>query len=192
MRLTWDSTWLAIAHVIAKRSLCARDQVGAVIVDKTQRHVWVGYNGPPAGFKRSDDESDCSNWCQRAQAPNQYTEVFKADDVGFVKMDKTLPPALDYSDCPAIHAEANALMMSDRHLRIGGTIYITRPPCFSCAKLIANSGLNEACMVATKLNSSNKHARSINFLGECGIKTTLMISEINIDLLNSQLSPKVG
>lgn len=186
MRLTWESTWLAIASVIAKRSLCARDQVGAVIVDKTQRHVWVGYNGPPAGFKRSDYESDyeldCSNWCQRASK----TPANESPLVQDLIIDSC------HNDCPAIHAEANVLMMSDRHLRNGGTMYITRPPCFNCAKLIANSGLSEVCMLATKLNSSNNSARSINFLGECGIKTILMLSEINVDLSKSQLTPKVG
>jgi dCMP deaminase len=46
MRPDWDETWMAVADVIAKRSRCARDKVGAVIVDVQNRVVATGYNGP--------------------------------------------------------------------------------------------------------------------------------------------------
>ena len=41
----------------------------------------------------------------------------------------------------AVHAEANALLYCDREDLIGATIYITRPPCFDCQKLIAAAGI---------------------------------------------------
>jgi dCMP deaminase len=47
--------------------------------------------------------------------------------------------------CVAIHAEANALLHSDFTGRAGGTLYVNGPPCFGCAKLIANSGV-ERCV----------------------------------------------
>jgi deoxycytidylate deaminase len=46
-----------------------------------------------------------------------------------------------YDNCIAIHAEANALLHSDYSSR-PTKIYVNGPPCFSCAKLIANSTLN--------------------------------------------------
>jgi dCMP deaminase len=118
-RFTWDEARLAMARVIAKRSLCSRDQVGAVIVDTQNRIIGEGYNGPPSGFSHGDQP--CEKWCTR----NNGEISFRAD----------------YSDCPSLHAEANALMMSDRTARLNGTIYVTSFPCTGCLKLISNSGL---------------------------------------------------
>ena len=52
-----------------------------------------------------------------------------------------------YDTCIAIHAEANAILYSSPQDRERATIYITGVPCFTCAKLIANSGISE--VVAT-------------------------------------------
>lgn len=40
-----------------------------------------------------------------------------------------------------IHAELNALLYADRKDTVGGTIYITIPPCGECAKHIAAMGI---------------------------------------------------
>jgi dCMP deaminase len=128
LRPTWDETWMNMAIVISERSLCDRDRVGAVVVDKDNRIVDSGYNGPPRGMPR--DDSRCTNWCPRAALPTWIGEA------GIIPM---LDPA--YDDCHSLHAEANALMFSDRRLREGGTIYVSSGVCGGCAKLIANSGL---------------------------------------------------
>lgn len=122
----WSHIRMEMARIIAKRSLCSRDQVGAIITDTHNRVIGEGYNGPPAGFIHGDQP--CVKWCTRAV---EYAK-------GLI-----LPGALadDYSDCPSLHAEANALMMSDRTARLGGSIYVTSFPCVSCLKLISNSGL---------------------------------------------------
>jgi deoxycytidylate deaminase len=76
-----------------------------------------------------------------------------------------------YEDCPALHAEANALMVCDRKDREGGTIYVTSGVCWGCAKLIANSGLGTVVIDASPPNA-HKHRnvdRSYLFLESCGI-----------------------
>lgn len=40
-----------------------------------------------------------------------------------------------------IHAEQNALMFADRKDMDGATLYCTHSACFTCAKMIANSGI---------------------------------------------------
>jgi dCMP deaminase len=125
-RSTWDEARLAMARVIAKRSLCSRDQVGAVIVDTRNRIIGEGYNGPPAGFRH--DNQSCTEWCARSSMSAQ----------GLIPPGQSSP---GYDDCPSIHAEANALLMSDRTARLNGTIYVTSFPCTGCLKLISNSGL---------------------------------------------------
>lgn len=126
-RPTWDTARLAMARELAKRSLCTRDKVGAVITDADNRIVAEGYNGPPDGYVHGGHP--CTSWCPRSA---------RHEKGGLI-----LPGQLkeDYSDCPSLHAEANALMMSDRTTRKGGTLYVTSFPCVGCRKLITNSGL---------------------------------------------------
>lgn len=162
-RPTWDETWLAVAEVVAKRSLCVRDQVGSVVVDARNRIVATGYNGPPAGFATTWQGvgRPCSKWCKRAQVSNIDEKYPVA------------PIALDYSDCPSLHAEANALSVCDRSVRESGTIYITSSVCMGCAKLIANSGLSR---VVVSYDDAHLHRRadfSYEFMRSCGIEVLL-------------------
>lgn len=140
-RPSWHKARLAMARELAKRSLCSRDQVGAVITDTNNRIIGEGYNGPPAGYTHHDQP--CVKWCPRACMIN-WQENYQADDLPEPALSfehhHSIPLA-DYSDCPSLHAEANALLMTDRSLRLGGTIYITSFPCVGCLKLISNAGL---------------------------------------------------
>lgn len=129
-RPTDHELFMEMAHVAAKRSLCARDQVGAVIVSDDQVVISTGRNGPPRFYPH--DEQPCTEWCDRSSSA-------KAQRAMGIMGVPTL--ALDYGDCPSLHAEANALLSAERSARLGGTIYVTSTVCFGCAKLIANSGL---------------------------------------------------
>jgi dCMP deaminase len=128
-RPTWHETRIQMARVLAKRSLCVRDQVGAIIVDRDDKIIGEGYNGPAR--YTNHDQRPCTAWCERARIQPLAEQL----DVPAPIKDP------NYYDCPALHAEANALMASDRSLRAGGMIYVTSHPCLACAKLVANSGL---------------------------------------------------
>lgn len=137
---------MEVAHVIARRSLCVRAQVGAVIVDADNRVVASGYNGPPKNFDHRREP--CSRWCERE----------RSDDHG-----------LSYSNCPSLHAEANALMAADRSMWQGGVIYVTGDICGDCAKLIGNSGLSRVVvqeeLVDREYRYSGQHYNFIRALG---------------------------
>lgn len=148
-RPTWDETWMNVAMVVAERSLCDRDKVGAVIVSSTNRIVDTGYNGPPRGMYR--DESGCVAWCPRARAGGGV-ELYP-----------------NYEDCPALHAEANALMFSDRRLRENGTIYISSGVCGGCAKLIANSGLARVVCDVSHIAAHRDTAKWFAWMSRCGL-----------------------
>jgi dCMP deaminase len=107
-----DEIWLATAALVATRSKCARSQVGCVIVDGTERVVATGYNGPPATYRPAEDWSSCASFCPRANAVDRSP---------------------DFDDCPSVHAELNALLYAVRSVQ-GGTAYLTRDPCLSCAR----------------------------------------------------------
>ena len=42
-----------------------------------------------------------------------------------------------------IHAEQNLLLFTDRADREGSTVYVTDQPCWTCANMLANSGITE-------------------------------------------------
>lgn len=52
-----DEWLMEIAHVVAQRSTCQRNQVGAVIA-LDGRILSIGYNGAPAGLPHCDHSSD--------------------------------------------------------------------------------------------------------------------------------------
>jgi dCMP deaminase len=149
---------MQVAHVMAQRSLCDRDQVGAVVVSTSNRIVDTGYNGPPRGMPRDEPEVGCRRWCMRGASSR--------DTYG--QMHEGLNPL--YDDCHSIHAEANALLFGERTQREGGTIYITSGVCGACAKLIANSGLKR---VVCDMGNHAPHRNSgewFAWLRLCGVE----------------------
>lgn len=145
-RPSWDETWLEVTRVVARRSRCVRRQVGAVATDRRGRVIGTGVNGPPAGFP---GEGPCSNWCPRAQG---------------------ITPGADYDDDLSTHAEMNLVSFTSRDQLEGGTIYVSSAVCFSCAKVIANSGAcRVVCVVDEAADAHRIPWRSIQFLRQCGL-----------------------
>ena len=52
--LSWDEYFMALAHLAAKRSKDPSTQVGACIVNPSNRIVGIGYNGMPSGCDDDD------------------------------------------------------------------------------------------------------------------------------------------
>jgi dCMP deaminase len=145
-RPSWDETWIQVAETIGLRSRCSRSRLGSVIVSKEQRICATGYNGPAANWPHL---GECAGWCPRARGESPLDNM--------------------YDSCPAIHAEANALMYVDRSSVVGGTLYVTSAPCMQCAKLISNSGL---ARVVCRLRKTDEHRRPldvIKYLRDCNI-----------------------
>lgn len=95
---------------------------------KDDEIIATGYNGSPRGTK---------NCC----------------DVGFCVRDKEgIPHGIRYEMCPAVHAEANAIISAARRDMIGATLYLAGQegdgtplaevaPCAMCKRLILNAGI---------------------------------------------------
>ena len=144
-RTDWDHYFLNIARETATRSNCVRRQHGAVIV-RNRRISSTGYNGPPSGHGHCDEGA-----CPRATS------------------DAT--SGWGYDACIAIHAEANAILYSSPSDRERATIYITGVPCFTCAKLIANSGISE---IVTTGEVYDNWDNVRNFLLDCDVRVRLV------------------
>ena len=162
-----------MARELAKRSLCDRDQVGCVITDVNNKVIGEGYNGPPRGFWHGN--AGCTQWCQRTVNASIAMKLDGREDRGL---------SADYSDCPSLHAEANALLTSDRTLRMGGTIYVTSDVCIACAKLIANSGLLTVIVDTERAASHRDPGASYDFLVACGLE--VRVNSVNLSRKASQ------
>jgi dCMP deaminase len=108
-----DEYFMEIASVVAKRSTCLRNQVGALFV-KDKRLLSTGYNGAPAGLPH-------------------------CEDVGCAR--EGVPSGTRHELCRAVHAEQNAIIQAALHgVSIeGATLYCTHQPCILCAKMMINA-----------------------------------------------------
>ncbi len=58
-----------------------------------------------------------------------------------------------------IHAEQNLLLFTDRIHREGSTVYVTDQPCWTCANMLANSGIKEIVYHRAYMKDSEKVGR---------------------------------
>jgi dCMP deaminase len=124
-------------------STCGKKKYAAVLVDDNGHIVGIGYNGGPSGFAHCEDGG-----CPRFQEMSESGS--------------------SYDNCIAVHAEANALLHSD-YSSNPSRLYINGPPCFSCAKLIANSTIKQVFYIE---DESYREWEKVNtFLINANIKT---------------------
>lgn len=155
-RPEWAEVRIEMARALSKRSLCDRDQVGAVITDIDGKIIGEGYNGPAKLFEHQGQ--GCYNWCARAMTLGGPRDSVFSDT------------PTNYDSCPALHAEANALMMSDRSLRVGGIIFVTSHPCMGCAKLISNSGLTGVYVGHDGTHEYRRDSKVYSYLMNLGMR----------------------
>jgi len=108
-----DEYFMEIASVVAKRSTCLRNQVGALFV-RNKRILTTGYNGAPSGL----EHCDVVGCAREGVASGTRHEL-----------------------CRAVHAEQNAIIQAALHgISIeGATLYCTHQPCILCAKMMINA-----------------------------------------------------
>lgn len=112
-----DEYYLQMAEVVAKRSTCARRQVGCVLVDKKGLVISTGYNGVPFNIPHCRDSKE--NRCPAADAKS----------------------GTNLEGCGAVHAEMNALIQCRDPYDIH-TCYVTASPCLTTC---INALLNTSC-----------------------------------------------
>lgn len=103
-------------------STCGRRQYMAIVTGSNGRILGTGYNGSPPGIPHCVDGA-----CPRLNSDTAH--------------------GAPYGNCIAVHAEANAIMWSDRTGREGGTVYVNGTPCWDCGKMIAGSGIKRVVYI---------------------------------------------
>lgn len=134
-RISKDEYYINIAKAVSARSTCLRRHYGCVIV-KNDEIIATGYNGSARG------ETNCCDVlteCPRKNRPHNTG---------------------DYGDCPAVHAEQNALISASRDQLINATAYLygceitddgsvieldNCTPCPICDRMLQNAGI--ACVI---------------------------------------------
>ena len=125
-----DEYYLQIADAVSIKSKCLKKHYGAIIV-KNNEIISTGFNGPARG------EDHCA----------KCTKVGSDKDIA------------EYSSCPAIHAEQNAIISASRQEMLGSVLYlsgrdvsgsideiglpIAARPCEICIRLIKNAGIDK-------------------------------------------------
>ena len=116
-RPSWETYFMDITRLVARRTTCLRRAVGAVIV-KDKRILATGYNGAPTGIRH------CA-------------------EVGCLRESLGVESGMRHELCRGIHAEQNAILQAAYHgVSVKGAhLYCTTQPCSICAKMIINAGI---------------------------------------------------
>jgi dCMP deaminase len=118
LRPSWDSYFMLLADLAARRSNCMKRRVGCIIVCD-RRVLATGYNGTPRGILNCN-----KGGCERCNRGS------------------TRGTALD--ECICLHAEENAIMeLGVSRVQNNTTLYCNTYPCLGCAKRIVQVGIRE-------------------------------------------------
>ena len=119
LRPTWDTYFMTLASLAARRSNCMRRQVGCVLV-REKRVISTGYNGTPRHITNCN-EGGCPR-CNNSSSSG----------------------GASLATCLCIHAEENALLEAGRE-RVGGgaVLYCNTCPCLTCTIKIVQVGIAE-------------------------------------------------
>ena len=138
--INWDEYFMGVALLAAERSKDPSTQVGACIVDESNRILSTGYNGFPQGC--SDDEFPWNR--DEAEGETKYPYV--------------------------VHAELNAVLTAQGKSLIGAKLYVGLFPCNDCAKAIIQSGIREVVYLSNKYDGEPNVEQSKKMLTAAGVK----------------------
>lgn len=124
--------------------------MGAVLLSRTHRVLAVGYNGLPAGIPGCASAGNCPRG-------KLSTEECARDS--------------DYSNCPAIHAEANAIYHADPYELSGATLYVTRKPCPACTTLIEAAGISRVVVDGEEITECSPQDEALRSMLQAAVNS---------------------
>lgn len=150
-RPSWDEYFLKLVDSVRTRGTCDRGRSGCVIA-KNNRILSTGYVGSPIGTVHCDD------------AGHEMHTVIHEDGSKTQHCIRTA------------HNEQNAIANAARFgvALDGATIYCHMTPCYTCAKMIINSGIKR--VVCTK--DYHDGVRSREIFKESGVEYVLVGNEM--------------
>ncbi len=118
VRPSWDEYFMGIVDSVSTRATCSRGRTAVVIV-KDKRILTTGYVGSPMGIAHCDDVG------------HHMKRVVHEDG------------RVSQHCVRTIHGEQNAIALAARKgiPLEGGTLYCKLEPCYTCAKMLINTGI---------------------------------------------------
>ena len=150
-RPSWDEYFMKIADLVGSRGSCDRGRNGCVIT-RDRRIISTGYVGSPVCL------------------PHCY-------EVGHEMHTVTHEDGTTSRHCiRTAHSEQNAICEAARMgiALEGSCLYVKMSPCYTCAKMIINSGIKR--VVAAQDYHADQRSKEI--LKEAGVEYILLSSEI--------------
>jgi dCMP deaminase len=150
-RPSWDEYFMKIAEMVGTRGTCDRGRNGCVIT-RDKRLIATGYVGSPIGLPH-------------------------CDEVGHEMHTVTHDDGTTSRHCiRTAHSEQNAICEAARMgiALEGSTLYVKMSPCYTCAKMIINSGIKRV----VSAQDYHTDSRSKEIFKEAGVEYVLLSSEI--------------
>lgn len=119
MRISREQMFMDIAEIVAKRSACLRNNVGAVIVNEENNIVAIGYNGPAAGVPQCTRDI-CHAGCDLA-IHAEHNAIMRMPDLSY---------KIDTEYCPETRVAKTSGKLKTYRL------FCTVSPCMNCARHI--------------------------------------------------------
>ena len=151
IRPSWDEYFMKITEVVGERATCDRGRSGCVVV-KDKRILVTGYVGAPAGVAHCDEIG------------HEMHTVINEDGTQSQHCIRTT------------HAEQNAIANAARKgVSVeGGTLYCHMTPCYTCAKILINSGIRR--IVSNKDYHASKRSKEV--FKEAGVELSVLNPEV--------------
>jgi deoxycytidylate deaminase/dephospho-CoA kinase len=158
-----EEVQIAAAYAQSNSSTCKKRHVGAVIVisrNSKDFPISMGFNENPPNIKTCLEEGGCykdEDMASKLSAKKKiyclkcgklYDSLTKPwiCECG-ASFKEWLHPNRNMELCTAIHAEERAILSLGNRIVENGTLYVTTFPCFQCARLIIDSGINKVIFV---------------------------------------------
>ena len=142
---------MSIAELVGSRATCSRGRSGCVIV-REKRILVTGYVGSPAGLEHCDSIG------------HEMHKVLNDDGSESEHCVRT------------VHAEQNAISQAAKiGISVdGATLYCHMTPCYTCAKILINSGIKK--VVAAK--DYHRGQRTKQIFDQSGVKLQILNKEV--------------
>lgn len=123
-RQTWQEYFIEILHSAQKRATCDRGRAAALLV-KHNHILSTGYVGSPAGVPHCDEVG------------HEFIDSYEKNRDGKIELRQHC--------IRTVHAEQNAISQAAKFgISVeGATLYTTMFPCYTCAKMLVNVGIEK-------------------------------------------------
>ena len=138
--ISWDEYFMGVALLAAQRSKDPSTQVGACIVDNSNRILSTGYNGFPHGC--SDDDFPWNRDSSLGETKYPYV----------------------------VHAELNSILNASGKSLFEAKIYVALFPCNECAKAIIQAGIKTLVYESDKYADTPSTRASKRMLNAAGVR----------------------